>query len=70
MILFFILKNIDIYNFANDTTPYRCNHSIEKVLNLLEINIELALCSFENNCMKLNTDKCHLAVSRYKHKQL
>ena len=42
--LFFTLKNI-----ADDTTPYICDNGIEKVLNLLERNSELALCWVENN---------------------
>ena len=39
-------------------------------LQLLEENCEIALCWFENNYMKLNTDKCHLIVSGYKHEQI
>ena len=33
-------------------------------------NCEITLCWFENNYMKLNTDKCHLIVSGYKHEQI
>ena len=58
--LFFTLKNIDNCNFADDTTPYICNNSIEKFLNLLGKNIELALCWFENKYTKLNIEKCDL----------
>ena len=68
--LFFTLKNIDVCNFADNTTPYVCDESIKDVLWLLEENTELALCWFENNYMKLNTDKCHLIVSGYKHEQV
>ena len=68
--LFFSLKNINVCNFADDTTPYVCDKSIETVLKLLEENCEIALCWFENNYMKLNTDKCHLIVSGYKHEQI
>ena len=60
--LFFTLKNIDNCNFADDTTPYICNNSIEKFLNLLGRNIELALCWFENKYTKLNIEKCDLIV--------
>ena len=66
--LFFALKDLDVSNFENDTTSYVCDKSIQKVLNLLEENIELGLCWFENNYMKLNTDKCHLIISGYKHR--
>ena len=68
--LFFTLKNIDVCNFADNTTPYVCDESIKNALWLLEENTELALCWFENNYMKLNTDKCHLIVSGYKHEQV
>ena len=70
MIYFFSLKNINVCNFADDTTAYVCDKSIETVLKLLEENREIALCWFENNYMKLNTDKCHHIVSGYKHEQI
>ena len=65
--LFFILKDIGVCNFADDTTPYICDQSLEVVLKELEYHSDLALSWFENNYMKLNTDKCHLLVSGYKH---
>ena len=68
--LFSSLRNIDICDFADDTTPSICDNSIDKVLTLLEINSRGALYSFENNYMKLNTDKCHLTISGYKHEQV
>ena len=68
--LFSTLKNIDVCNFADDTTPYLCDESIENVLRLLEENTELALCWFENNYRKLNTDKSHLVVSGYKREKV
>ena len=33
----------------------------------LEHDSTLTLCWFESNCMKLNTDKCHLINSGNKH---
>ena len=68
--LFCTLKHINVCTFADDTTPYVCDESIERVLRLLEENIKLSLCWFENNYMKLNTDKCHLIVSGYKHEKV
>ena len=52
---------------ADDTTPYICDQSIEVVLKKLEYHSDLAISWFESNYMKLNTDKCHLLVSGYKH---
>ena len=47
-----------------------CDNIIDKFLNLLERNIKWTLCWFENNEVKLNTDKCHLIISGYTHKQV
>ena len=37
---------------------------------MLEENAEIVLCWFENNYLKLNTDKCHLIVSGYKYEHI
>ena len=50
-------------NFADDTTPHVCDGSIKQVLIRLEHDSAIAICCFESNYMKLNTDKCHLLVS-------
>ena len=68
--LFFFLKDAGICNFADDTTTYISDESSENVLKSLEKNSMLAIRCFENNYMKLNTDKCHLIVSRYKQEQV
>ena len=39
-------------------------------LEPLEQNTELASIWFGNDYMKLNTDKCHLIVSGYKHEHV
>ena len=68
--LFFFLKDVSICNFANGTTIYISDESLENVLKSLEKNSMLAIRWFENNCMKLNTDKCCLIVSGYRHEQV
>ena len=65
--LFFFLKDIGMCNFADNTTTYICDDSLENVLKSLEKNSMLAICFFENNYTKLNTGKCHLIVSGCKH---
>ena len=67
--LFFFLKDISICNFADDTTKHIFDESLENVLKSLEKNSLLAIGWFENSYMKLNTDKCRLIVSGYKHEQ-
>ena len=68
--LFFFLKDVGICNSAGDTTTYISDKRLENVLKSLEKNTMLAILWIENNYMKLNTDKCHLIVSGYKHKQV
>ena len=66
--LLFFLKDVGICNFADDT--YISDASLESVLKSLEKNSMLAVRVFQNNHTKLNTDKCHLIVSGYKHEQV
>ena len=68
--LFFFLKDVGICNFADDTTTYISDESLENVLKSLEKNSMLAICWFENNYIKLNPGKCRLIVSGYKHEQV
>ena len=67
--LFFLLTEINVCNFADDTTPFVCDTDLETVLHKLEQNFALAISWFESNYMKLNTDECHLLVSgtKYEH---
>ena len=68
--LFFFLKDVGICNFADDTTTYISDESLENVLKSLEKNSMLAIRWFENNYMKLNTDKCRMIVSGDNHEQV
>ena len=67
--LFFFLNDIQVCNFADDTTPFVCSQNLAEVVKKLEENSDLAINWFQNNYMKLNTDKCHLLISgsRYEH---
>ena len=68
--IFFFLDDIDISNYADDTTLFACNENLEEVLTRLENNSEMAIFWFEINFMKLNTDKCKLLISGFKHEQV
>ena len=61
--MFFVLKKIDVCNFADNTTPFVCDMDLNIVMGKLEENSASALTWFECNHMKLNSDKCHLLVS-------
>ena len=67
--LFFVLKDIDVYNFAVDTSPHACDISLDELLMRLEHDSALAVCWFESNYIKLNTDKCHLIISGNTHER-
>ena len=57
--LFFVLKDIDVCDFADDR-PLFCDLDLNTTLNKLEKNSAFALTWFETNYMKLNSDKYHL----------
>ena len=68
--LSFLLDDIDICNFADDTTPNVCGMELKVVLDKLESCIELAIAWFKSNYMKLNEEKCELLVCAYCFEQL
>ena len=53
--LFFALKDIEVCNFADDTTPFVCDLDLNTTLKKLEENSAMALTWFETNYMKLNS---------------
>ena len=62
--MFFAVNEIDICNFADDTTPYVCDSNLKPVLE------KLGIVWFEMNYMKPNTDKCHLLISGNKNEYM
>ena len=69
MIYFYTLFSVNDCNFADDTTPFVCDLYLEVVLTQLEESSELVIAWLQNNCMKLNTDKCYLLVAGHKFEQ-
>ena len=55
--LFFTLFSVNVCNFADDTTLFTCDLNLEVVLTQLEESSDLVIAWFQNNYMKLNTDK-------------
>ena len=64
-----VLKDTDVCKFADDTSPHASDISLDELLMRLEHDSALAVCWFESNYMKLNTDKCHLIISGNKHER-
>ena len=46
--LFFVLKDTDFCNFADDTSPHACDISLDELLMHLERDSALAVCWFES----------------------
>ena len=65
--LFWVINSTDACNYADDTTIYACDQNLETVLNRLEHDTLISIEWFDSNYMKLNSDKCHLLISGFKH---
>ena len=61
--LFFDIIEIDIANYADDTTPYALDSKLENIVKLLEENADKLFDWFSNNYLKANPGKCHLIVN-------
>ena len=61
--LFVDIIEIDIANYADDTTPYDLDSKLENIVKLLEENADKLFDWFSNNYLKANPDKCHLLVN-------
>ena len=61
--LFFILINIDIANYADDTTPYTYGQCGPEIIAKLEKETLNLFNWFSNNRLKANAEKCHLLSS-------
>ena len=55
--------DIDLANYADDTTPYAYDLENEKVIKLLEKNINKLFDWFSDNFIKTNPGKCHLLIN-------
>ena len=64
--LFFIIKDIDIASYADDTTPFIVENNIEDVIISLEQASVDLFNWFKNNHLKSNADKCHILISTNK----
>ena len=68
--LFFLADYTNVCIFADDTTFFGCDEDLGSLINRLEYDNFLAIEWFQNKFMKLNKDKCHLLVGRYKHESI
>ena len=55
--------DIDLGNYADDTTQYTYDFENKKVIKLLEKIINKLFDWFSDNFLKANPDKCHLLIN-------
>ena len=60
--MFCFLQDIDIANYADDSTPYDTDKNIGFLINNLENWSSILFKWLNNNYMKVNTDKSHLLI--------
>ena len=60
--LLLFIQSSDICNYADDTTLYACDKSLDNTSHRLETDCSVALEWFADNFIKLNADKCHRLV--------
>ena len=58
---------MNVCSYADDVTLYACDSDIWNLIKRLEHDSSSAFERFQSNYMKLNEDKCHFIISRYKH---
>ena len=61
--IFWFTTDVNIANYADDSTPYTTSNDIETLLDILQKNTEILMQWFNENYMKSNNDKCHLVIS-------
>ena len=64
--LFYFLRDEEIANYADDTTPFTTGDTIEIVVAKNKEISDKFFTWLENNAMKGNADKCHLILSSKK----
>ena len=55
--------DINIANYADDTTPYAIEDNVQQLITILEQNTGKILEWYSDNYMKSNDDKCHLLLT-------
>ena len=61
--IFWFTSDVQIANYADDTTPYAVSNDVDSLLDILQKNTELLMQWLNENYMKSNNDKCHLLVT-------
>ena len=62
MICFYLKKNPEICNYADDNTLYSANENISQTISDCSSDLETLAKWFYDNYMVLNLDKCHFMI--------
>ena len=68
--LFYILNDVDICNYVDDTTPNVCDSSLKIGIEKLEKSSQLAIKWFNHNYMRLNAEKCEFLITGHRFEHL
>ena len=63
--IFFIVKESNLANYADDNTPYSIESNIVNILNSLANNTSLLIKWFNDNYFTLNVNKCKLIITNH-----
>ena len=64
---FYLIKETDICNYADDNTLHTCDIKLDILMEKLEGAADKAISWFRCNGMKMNSDKCHLLICGHKY---
>ena len=62
--IFFFIKETELTNYADDSTPYAINANINELIKSLENDSSILIKWFSDNYLVMNADKCHLLVTK------
>ena len=68
--LSYILNDVEICNYADDTTSNVCDRSLKVAIEKLEKNSQLSIKWFNHNYMKLNAEKCQFLITGHRFEHL
>ena len=68
--LFFILEEVDVSSYVDETSLHICHKDLPNLLYSLEHDTHIAIEWFESNYMKLNKEICHFLISGHKYEHL
>ena len=63
--IFFFVQNCDLANYADDTTPYTIDTTMENILQCLYNDTSVLIKWFKDNYLQMNPDKCKLLISNH-----